>query len=162
LILVHPDVRSNLNSLNKYYLQNLIGNPVETATAAGSLLFGGVLEHFPGLKVVFSHGGGVVPYLVGRWQHGHSHRAEPRAKFAGSVEEAFHRLYFDSIVYKPGVLKFLVDSVGADRVLLGTDYSGDMSCWREVPEIGKMDSLADSDKQKILGGNAARLLGIES
>jgi aminocarboxymuconate-semialdehyde decarboxylase len=162
LVLVHPHLRGNLNSLNKYYLQNLIGNPVETATAAGSLLFGGVLERFPRLKVVFAHGGGVVPYLVKRWQHGHSHRPEPRTKFTGSVEEAFHRLYFDSIVYNPGVLKFLVDSVGADRVLLGTDYSGDMSCWREVPEIRGLDFLTETQKEQILGGNAGRLLGLES
>jgi aminocarboxymuconate-semialdehyde decarboxylase len=138
----------------------LIGNPVETTTAVGSLLFGGVLERFPRLKIVFAHGGGVVPYLLGRWQHGHSHRPEPRAKFAGSVEEIFQRLYFDSIVYNPGVLDFLVKSVGADHVLLGTDYSGDMSCWREVPAIRSMDSLAAGDKEKILGGNAARLLGL--
>jgi len=162
LVLVHPHLRSGLTDLNKYYLQNLIGNPVETATAAGSLLFGGVLERFPDLQVVFAHGGGVVPYLVGRWQHGHSHRPEVRTKFTGSVEEAFHRLYFDSIVYKPGVLKFLVDSVGADRVLLGTDYSGDMSCWREVPEIRRAGFLTEEQRDQILGGNAARLLGLEA
>jgi aminocarboxymuconate-semialdehyde decarboxylase len=160
LVLVHPDLRTGFSALTKYYLQNLIGNPVETTTAVGSLLFGGVLERFPRLKIVFAHGGGVVPYLLGRWQHGHSHRPEPRAKFAGSVEEIFQRLYFDSIVYNPGVLDFLVKSVGADHVLLGTDYSGDMSCWREVPAIRSMDSLAAGDKEKILGGNAARLLGL--
>ncbi len=161
LVLIHPDLRAGLGCLNKYYLQNLIGNPVETTTAIGSLIFGGVLQRFPRLKIVLAHGGGVAPYLVGRWRHGHSHRPEPRAKFAGSVEEMFQRLYFDSILYEPKVLRFLVDSMGADRVLLGTDYSGDMSCWREVPEIRQLDSLTDKQKEQILGGNATRLLGLD-
>ena len=72
----------------------------------------------------------------------------------------FHRLNFDVIVYDPNVLKFLTESVGADRVLLGTDYSGDMSCWRDVPKIQRQDFLTDTQKQQILGGNAARLLGL--
>jgi aminocarboxymuconate-semialdehyde decarboxylase len=162
LVLVHPDLRDELSWLGKYYLQNLIGNPVETTTAIGSLIFGGVLERFPRLKVVLAHGGGVAPYLAGRWRHGHAHRAEPRAKFSGSVEETLHRIYFDSIVYEPRVLEFLVAFMGADKVLLGTDYSGDMSCWREVPEISKLESLTEKQKEQILGGNAARLLGLES
>ena len=73
----------------------------------------------------------------------------------------FQRLYFDSILYEPKVLRFLVDSMGADKVLLGTDYSGDMSCWREVPEIRKSDSLTEKQKDQILGGNAARQLHVQ-
>ena len=72
----------------------------------------------------------------------------------------FHRFYFDTMIYEPKVLKFLTETVGADRVLMGTDYSGDMSAWREVPEIAKVEFLTESQKQQILGGNAARLLGL--
>jgi aminocarboxymuconate-semialdehyde decarboxylase len=161
LILIHPDLRVGFNNLNKYYLQNLIGLPVETTTAAACLIFGGVMERFPRLRILLAHGGGVSPYLSGRWRHGHSHRAEPKVKFTGSVEEMFSRFYFDTMVYEPNVLKFLTETVGADRVLLGTDYSGDMSAWRDVPAIDRCEFLTESQRQKILGENAARLLGLE-
>lgn len=161
LVLIHPDLRAGFSSLNRYYLQNLIGLPVETTTAAACLIFGGVMHRFPNLRILLAHGGGVSPYLSGRWRHGHGHRAEPKVNFTGSVEEIFRRFYFDTMVYEPKVLKFLTEAVGADRVLLGTDYSGDMSAWREVPEIGRFEFLTAGQKQLILGANAARLLGME-
>jgi aminocarboxymuconate-semialdehyde decarboxylase len=163
LILIHPDLRSGLNSsFKKYYLQNLIALPVETAIAAGSLIFGGVMERFPDLKIVLAHGGGVSPYLIGRWRHGHGHRPEPKVTFTGSTDEMLRRFYFDTMVYEPEVLQFLTELMGAERILMGTDYSGDMSAWREVPQIGRLEFLSSSQKQQILGGNTARLLGIES
>ena len=161
-ILIHPDVRVRRERMDDYYMQNLIGNPLETAVATASLIFGGVLERFPKLKIVLAHGGGVAPSLIGRWRHGHAHRDEPRAKFTGSLDEMFSKLYFDTVIYDAHVLRFLVDTFGADHVLLGTDHSGDMSSWKEVPEISKLDFLTAEEKQKILGGNAARLLGLQS
>lgn len=161
LILIHPDLRAGFSDLNRYYLQNLIGLPVETTTAAACLIFSGIMQRFPHLRILLAHGGGVSPYLSGRWGHGHGHRPEPKIKFDGSVQEMFHRFYFDTMVYEPKVLKFLTESAGADRVLLGTDYSGDMSAWREVPAIGRLDFLTEIEKQQILGANAARLLGME-
>jgi aminocarboxymuconate-semialdehyde decarboxylase len=161
-ILIHPDVRVRRERMDDYYLQNLIGNPLETAVATASLIFGAVLERFPELKIVLAHGGGVAPSLIGRWRHGHAHRDEPKVKFTGSVDEMFGKLYFDTVIYDAHVLRFLVDTFGADHVLLGTDHSGDMSSWKEVPEISKLDFLSAEEKQKILGGNAARLLGLES
>jgi aminocarboxymuconate-semialdehyde decarboxylase len=161
-LLIHPDVRVRRERLDDYYMQNLIGNPVETAVATASLIFGGVLERFPRLKIILAHGGGVAPSLIGRWRHGHAHRPEPREKFTGSVDEIFSRLYFDTVVYDPHVLRFLVDTFGADHVLLGTDHSGDMSSWKEVPQIAALDFLSETQKAQILGGNAARLLGLAS
>ncbi len=161
LVLIHPDLRAGFSTLNKYYLQNLIGLPVETSTAAACLIFGGIMERFPSLRILLAHGGGISPYLTGRWRHGHAHRAEPKTKFTGSVEQMFRRFYFDTMVYDPKVLKFLTESVGVDRVLLGTDYSGDMSAWRDVPEIARFDFLTESQRRQIFSGNAARLLGLE-
>ncbi|HWP56605.1 MAG TPA: amidohydrolase family protein [Candidatus Acidoferrales bacterium] len=158
LILVHPNVRGSISRLNKYYLQNLIGNPFETSLAIASVIFSGILERFPKLKILFAHGGGVGPALIGRWRHGYAHRQEPRVDFAGSVDEMFGRIYVDTVVYDPKVLRFLVDLLGAEHVLMGTDYSGDMSCWREVPQLRELDFLSASQKEQILGGNAARLL----
>jgi len=161
LILIHPDLRAGFGDLNRYYLQNLIGLPVETTTAAACLIFSGIMARFPNLRILLAHGGGVSPYLTGRWRHGHSSRPEPKVKFTGDVEQMFQRFYFDTMIYDPKVLKFLTETVGADRVLMGTDYSGDMSAWRDVPEIGKVEFLTASQKQQILGGNAARLLGLQ-
>jgi aminocarboxymuconate-semialdehyde decarboxylase len=161
-LLIHPDVRVRRERMDDYYMQNLIGNPLETAVATASLIFGGVLERFPALKIVLAHGGGVAPSLIGRWRHGHAHRPEPREKFSGSTDEMFSRLYFDTVVYDTHVLRFLVDTFGADHVLLGTDHSGETSSWKEVPEIGALDFLSETQKAQILGGNAARLLGLGS
>lgn len=161
-ILIHPDVRMRRERMDDYYMQNLIGNPLETAVATASLIFGGVLERFPKLKIVLAHGGGVAPSLIGRWRHGHAHRPEPRVKFTGSVDEMFSKLYFDTVIYDAHVLRFLIETFGADHVLLGTDHSGDMSSWKQVPEISKLEFLTAEEKQKILGGNAARLLGLQS
>lgn len=102
----------------------------------------------------------MAPSLIGRWRHGHAHRPEPRAKFTGSVDGMFSRLDFDTVVYDAKVLRFLVDTIGVDHALLGTDHSGDMSSCREVPEIGRLDFLHEEEKRQILGGNAARLLGL--
>ncbi len=160
MILIHPDLRAGFNTLNRYYLQNLIGLPVETTTATACLIFGGIMKRFPKLRILLAHGGGVSPYLSGRWRHGHGNRPEPKVKFTGSVEEMFHRFYFDTMIYEPKVLQFLTEAVGAERILMGTDYSGDMSAWRAVPDLGKVDFLNDNQKQQILGGNAVRLLGL--
>ena len=160
LILIHPDLRAGFSDLNRYYLQNLIGLPVETTTAAACLIFSGIMERFPNLRILLAHGGGVSPYLSGRWRHGHGSRPEPKVKFTGNVEEMFQRFYFDTMIYKPKVPKVLTEAVVADRVFMGTDYSGDMSAWREVPEIAKVEFLTESQKQQILGGNATRLLGL--
>ncbi len=161
-VLIHPDVRVRRERMDDYYLQNLIGNPLETAVATASLIFGGILERFPKLKIVLAHGGGVAPSLIGRWRYGHAHRDEPKAKFTGSVDEMFSKLYFDTVIYDAHVLRFLVDTFGADHVLLGTDHSGDMSAWRDTPKIRALDFLTETQKEQILGANAARLLGLES
>jgi aminocarboxymuconate-semialdehyde decarboxylase len=161
-ILIHPNVRSGLSDrLNRYYLFNFIGNPMETSLAMASLIFSGVLQRFPNLKLIFAHGGGAGPALVGRWRHGHANRPEPRVDFIGSTDEMISRFYIDTVVYDPKVLRFLVDLLGADHVLMGTDYSGDMSCWREVPQIRELDFLTTTQKDQILGGNAARLMGLD-
>jgi aminocarboxymuconate-semialdehyde decarboxylase len=161
-LFIHPDVRVRRERMDDYYLQNLIGNPVETAVAVASLIFGGVLQRFPNLQIILAHGGGVAPSLIGRWRHGHAHRPEPRVKFTGSVEELFSKLYFDTVVYDAHVLRFLIETFGADHVLLGTDHSGDMSAWQEVPQMRALDFLSEVQKAQILGGNAARLLGLVS
>jgi aminocarboxymuconate-semialdehyde decarboxylase len=159
LLLIHPYNVAGADRLRSYYLNNLIGNPLDTTIAAACLVFGGVLERHPKLKVLLVHGGGFVPYQAGRWVHGWKVRPEPQVNLKQSPEPWIDRFYYDTILHAKPQLEFLVGSVGASRVLLGSDYPYDMGtgeCVRQVKAL----SIADADKATILGGLAASLLGI--
>jgi aminocarboxymuconate-semialdehyde decarboxylase len=140
-------------------LNNLLGNPFDNAIAAAHLIFGGVLDRFPKLDVVLPHAGGAFPYLWGRLQRGQKMR--PETKIAKKpVRSYLRRFTYDTITHDPGALKYLVDTVGADRVCLGSDYCFDMGYARPRDIIEKGLKLRPADREKILRGNAARLLGV--
>ena len=158
LLLVHPVNVAGADRLRSYYLNNLIGNPLDTTIAAACLVFGGVLERHPKLKVLLVHGGGFVPYQAGRWVHGWCVRGEPKVNVKQSPEPWIDRFYYDTILHAKPQLEFLVSSVGASRVMLGSDYPYDMGtgeCVRQVKAL----SISDSDKATVLSGLAASLLG---
>ena len=119
-----------------------------------------MLERLPALKVCCAHGGGYSPWIRGRWRHGHGSRPEARDVITRPVYEYLGRLYFDTCVFDPGSLEFLIRTMGADHVLLGTDYPTPMIDPGQVSVINGISSLTDRDKEKVLGGNAARLLGL--
>lgn len=125
-LLLHPLKVAGIDRMRSYYLQNFVGNPLDTTIAAACLVFGGVLERFPGLRVVLSHGGGFVPYQEARWRHGHGERGEAKARLRGEPGPSIDRLLFDTILHEGPALQFLVDKVGAGRVMFGTDYPFDM------------------------------------
>ena len=125
-ILLHPINVAGVDRLSSYYLNNLIGNPLDTTIAAACLVFSGVLERHPSLKICLSHGGGFVPYQAGRFLHGWHVRKEPKSKLPKPPTESLGRFYFDTIVHSKDVLEFLVGNAGVDRVLLGSDYPFDM------------------------------------
>ncbi len=128
LVFVHPNEPHNIGAerLRAYYLVNLLGNPCETARCIADIVFAGVLEAYPRLKILLAHGGGAQPYISGRLEHGHRVRAEPGARIERPPSEHIARLYFDTVTYSETALELLVRTVGADHVLAGSDYPFDM------------------------------------
>jgi aminocarboxymuconate-semialdehyde decarboxylase len=125
LVFVHPNEVLGRERLDRYYLWNLIGNPTETAVALASLMFGGVIERFPRIRFLAAHGGGSAPYLLGRWEHAARIRPD-LAHLSATPRELFKRVYVDSVVHGPGELRYLIEVIGAERILLGTDVPFDM------------------------------------
>ena len=157
-MLIHPNNVAGADRLRSYYLNNLIGNPLDTTIAAACLVFGGVMERHPKLKVCLLHGGGFVPYQAGRWVHGWQVRPEPKLNIKGSPQPYLDRFTFDTILHGRPQLEFLVGSAGAGRVLLGSDYPYDMGTGECVRQVRAL-AIADADKAKVLEGNALRLFG---
>jgi aminocarboxymuconate-semialdehyde decarboxylase len=159
LIFIHPTTRGlGIPALDQHYLWNSVGNPLETTITAAHLAATGVLERHPGLKILLAHGGGALPALRGRLRRAHAVRAEARSGAPGGPGESLRRLWFDSLTHDAGVLAGLVAWAGADRVVLGSDRPFDMGA--DDPVAGVRDLRLGTDEELILGGNAARLLGL--
>jgi aminocarboxymuconate-semialdehyde decarboxylase len=158
-IFIHPTTTAAADRLKDYYLRNFIGNPLDTTIAAATLLFAGVLERHPGIKIFLSHGGGFLPYQAARFIHGWGQRAESRKTLKVSPAASLGRFLYDTILHDRKPLEFLIESAGADRVLLGSDYPYDMGQYDCVDLVSSL-LISEAEKAKILGGNARALLGI--
>ena len=156
-MMIHPGNVAGADRLRSYYLGNLIGNPLDTTIAGACLIFGGVLERYPKLNFVMVHGGGFIPYQGGRWVHGWQVRPEPKVHLKHSPEKYLDRFLYDTIVHSKASLEFLVSSVGADRVFLGSDYPYDMGTMECVRQVRAADISATA-RDTILGGHAAKIL----
>ena len=155
--MIHPNNVAGADRLKNYYLNNLIGNPLDTTIAAASLVFGGVIERFPNIRFFMVHGGGFTPYQAGRWQHGWHVRPEPQKHLKKPPAETIRTLYWDTILHAKPALEFLVNEFGASHVILGSDYPYDMGtfeCARQVKAL----SVPDIDKVTILNGIVQKLL----
>jgi aminocarboxymuconate-semialdehyde decarboxylase len=158
-LMIHPGNVAGADRLRAYYLNNLIGNPLDTTIAAACLIFGGVLERFPSLKPVMVHGGGFIPYQGGRWVHGWHVRPEPKVHLKHSPEKYLDRFSYDTILHSKTSLEFLISSVGADRVFLGSDYPYDMGMMDCVRHVRSLD-IAETDRDTILGRHAQSVLAL--
>lgn len=158
-VFLHPLEVIGMERLKPYFLANLLGNPFDTAVAAAHLIFGGVLDRFPKMVICLPHAGGAFPFLVGRLNHGWTVRAECRHLEHGPATY-LNRFYYDTISHSSEALGYLVSQVGAERVMLGSDYCFDMGCARPVEVVSRHPALSAEDKVAILEGNARRLLGL--
>jgi aminocarboxymuconate-semialdehyde decarboxylase len=156
-LFLHPVFVLARERLEAHYLTNLIGNPVETAVAAAHLIFGGVLDRFPKLDVVLPHAGGAFPWLVGRLNRGWEKRADLK-HIAHPPREYLRRFHYDTIGYSDAVLEFLVRHIGADRVLMGSDYCFPIAYEQPVRNVTENRLIDAAAKQLIVDGNARRLL----
>lgn len=158
LVFIHPMGCSLGERLTPFYLSNLIGNPAETTIALAHLIFSGVFDRLPQLKVCAAHGGGYFPFYSSRFDHGW--RVRPEAHTCRHApSEYLKRIWFDSLVYTPAHLEFLIKHAGASQVVLGTDFPFDMGVDDPIGRLDAVVSLPDADRAAIVGGNAAKLLG---
>ncbi|WP_265516807.1 amidohydrolase family protein [Nitratireductor luteus] len=156
-ILVHPIHVAGIERQRSYYLKNIIGNPLDTTIAAACLVFGGVIERFPNITFFMSHGGGFTPYQAGRFVHGWNVRDEPKQRLKGRPEASLDKLVYDTILHAPEPLQFLIENVGADRVMLGTDYPFDMGQY-DMVSVVKSLGLDPATERKVSSGTIGRLL----
>src|SRR3989440_6819547 len=159
-VFLHPIDTIGRERTTRYYLRNLLGNPYDTGVAAASLIFGGVLDAFPKLEVNLPHAGGTFPWLIGRLDHGTKGR--PELKYMKQLPSDYLRRFtYDTIGHDERINMNLVRLVGADRVILGSDYCFDMGLDDPVATVSRMTDLSQADRDLILGRTAAKLLRIE-
>jgi aminocarboxymuconate-semialdehyde decarboxylase len=158
VIFMHPVGFTQGERLLDHYLNNVIGNPLETTVAASHLIFDGVMERYPKLKVVLPHAGGYLAHYWARMDHAWTVRPDCRTVIKKKPSSYLEKFYFDTLSFDRGMLKHLVERFGADHVVLGTDYPYDMGMEHPVDFIGGTPGLSSKDKNLIMGGNAARLL----
>jgi len=161
LIFIHPGGYTNAERLTEHYFNNVIGNPLETTVAASYLIFDGVIDRHPKLKVVLPHGGGYLAHYWARMDHAWKARADCRISIKRKPSSYLEKFYFDTITFDPGMLRHLIDRFGADHVLLGTDYPFDMGVEDPVGFIARVPGISASEKKQVEGLNAARLLKID-
>jgi len=159
-VLVHPWDMMGAESMPKYWLPWLVGMPAEQSRAACCLIFGGVLERLPELRVCMAHGGGSFPYTIGRIEHGFRMRPDlvatdnPR-----NPREYLKRMYFDSCVHDPLALRYLIDCAGSERVMLGTDYPFPLGEQEPGAGIAAL-KLPEAAAARLYHGTALEWLGL--
>jgi aminocarboxymuconate-semialdehyde decarboxylase len=159
-VFIHPQGFSQPDRLQKFFLGNSIGQPLEEALAMASLIHEGVMERFPKLKVCIDHGGGFLPYYPGRVDRAFEVRPEAGVNMKKRPSDTMRRFYYDTVIFDRDMLAFLVNRVGAGKVMMGTDYPVAMGEWDPVGFIRRNRKLSRDAKERLLWKNAAGLLKI--
>ena len=160
LVFIHTAGFTDPDRLKDHYFINLIGHPIEATLAISRLIFDGVMENHPGLKIVVAHGGGFLPAYSGRMDHAYRARKDVREGLPDLPSEYLKRFHFDTMVFEPDQLEYLINKFGPNHILLGTDYPYDMGEDDPLGLVNKVKGLNEQDCSSICGGNAARLLKI--
>jgi aminocarboxymuconate-semialdehyde decarboxylase len=157
-LIVHPYYVGPRPGLGDFYLTNLIGNPLATTVCAARLIFSGTLDELAGLRVVLLHGGGYLPYQIGRLDHGH--RVRPEARGSAHPPSAYlSRFWFDTVTHAPAPLRLLTELAGPDHVVYGTDFPFDMAAGPLRDQLAGT-GLGAAETELIAGLNAAQLFSL--
>ena len=156
-IVLHPWHVAGEERMHRHGMIRLVGYPADTTLAAAAIVFGGIADRFPGLRIILVHAGGFYPYQAGRLQRGLT--VQTSAKPATSALDALRWFNYDTITHLPEALRYLVDLVGAERVLLGTDAPFDVQDPAPVATV-RQAALPAGDVTSILEGNAVALFGV--
>ena len=159
-VFVHPaNPLVGQERLTQYYFPLIVGNPLETALCVSKLIFGGVLERLPDLRIAFAHGGGAFPFTLARLNHGWHVRKEGPAAIPKEPREYARKIFVDSLTLSPRNLRFIIDELGADRVMIGSDYPFDMGDSDPLASLGAA-GLDPGTRRLIEGETAAKFLGL--
>lgn len=158
IVFIHPSDRPVDSRFGRFHLRNLIGNPLETTLTIASLIFGGVIDRVPDVRVAFSHAGGFVPYGVGRFDHGFKVRPEAQEFATALPSEYLKRFYYDSIVHSDLGMRHLINTVGLSQCVMGSDDPADMGPADPVAFLRGCESLTEPEQEAVLGGNLESLL----
>lgn len=159
LVFVHQYAPTSVEArIDRYFFFNSIGNLVDRTITFGALVYGGVMDRYPGLKVCLGHGGGYTAFALDRMDFGWHAFPSMRGQSTAEPSSYARRFTYDSVVYQPRVMRFLLDTVGADRVVLGTDWPAPMRVTEPVLRLTSMDGLTPSEVDSILRGTATELL----
>ncbi len=161
LAILHPHGWTEPRRMDDYYLINLVCMPLASTVAVSRMILGGVFERFNDLRMLVVHGGGYLPFYFARTDHGYRVRPEARRHISKPPSEYLHQLYFDTTVFRPEDVEYLVREFGADRVLMGTDYPFDMGPTDPLGFLAGV-RMTEQERNLVVGGNAARLLRIDS
>jgi len=163
-VFVHPWDMMGEKQMPKYWLPWLVGMPAELSRAICSMIFGGVFERFPKLRVAFAHGGGAFPSTLGRIQHGFEARPDLCAiNTKRSPVEQRNSFYLDTLVHDPAALKYLIDLFGAERLALGSDYPfplGEERPGEMIRQMASSGAITGEQQQRLLSGTAREWLGL--
>jgi aminocarboxymuconate-semialdehyde decarboxylase len=162
-VFIHPWEMIGQDRMAKYWLPWLVGMPAETALAVSSMIFGGVLEKLPNLKVCFAHGGGAFPFTIGRIEHGFLSRPDLCAADNNvNPREYLGRFWVDSLVHDPSALRYLISTMGEKRIVLGSDYPFPLGEEHPGQLIESMKDLSPELKRRLLVENALEFLGMKA
>lgn len=158
-LFIHPFGITHGTRLDRYHLKNLVGNPADTTVSVGQLIFGGVCDRHPGLRVLLAHGGGFFPYQVGRWNHGFRTRKETQVHLRKPPGDYLRFFFYDTMTHGSPALAYLVGLAGADRVVLGTDYPFEMADPDPRGTI-RGAKLSERERAQVEEETAAGFLGV--
>lgn len=158
-VFAHPYKCLAEGGMAEYYLRNFIGFPLDTTLMVAHLMFSGAMDELPELRILLAHGGGFMPYQIGRFRHGYQVRDEPKVNRPTPPRELFRRFYFDSLTHDPLAARYLIDQVGADRVVIGTDHPFDMMPLDVPAAVDGIPGLTPEQKAWLCERTAKSLLG---